>query len=150
MKKVYPEELFESIAKNIHNDVEEIRVPKKASLIGITITSDGTDYTTIKSNPDVYQLLESPKAVKLTKEGNFHLVALLTAGWAAPNDDINIAPSEHPDRKRVEMTMVGNTAVQYGSVLSIEGQDQMYDYMTAEGSLSESFEQFMENVCEKV
>jgi len=150
MTKVYPEELFEQIVRNVHADIEEYREAKAATLIGIKMSDEGVQYETINSNGDIYKLLSSKKSIKTIKLNEYNLLAVLTAGWAAPNNEDdeynNIPPSEHPDRKRVRMTLVGNTAIQYGSVLSIDGQDEdMFDYMTARGTLQEAFTEFMEN-----
>lgn len=148
MNKLYPTELFEQIARNVHNDIDQFREEKKASLIGIKMSDDGISYEPIFANGDIYTLLESHSAMKKAKDSQYDLVAVLTSGWAAPNNDDqhrNTPPSEHPERKRVKMTLVGNTSIQYGSVLSINGQgEDMFDYMTASGSLAESFTEFME------
>lgn len=149
MTKVYPEELFEQIARNVHNDIDEFRQEKKASLIGIKMSEEGVSYEPISANGDIYRLLESNSAMKKTKDNEYDLIAVLTSGWAAPNNDDdkynNIPPSEHPERKRVKMTLVGNTSVQYGSILSINGREEdMFDYMTAQGSLADTFTQFMD------
>jgi hypothetical protein len=145
MSTLYPEELFEQIAKNVHTDVNEMREDKAASLIGIKMSDEGVDYEIIRTNGDIYDLLDSRTTLKKAKEGQYHLLAVLTGGWAAPNDDLDVAPSEHPERKRVRMTLVGNSAIQYGSILTIDGQpEDMYDNMKASGSLAESFTDFME------
>ncbi len=145
MSTLYPEELFEQIAKNVHTDVNEMREDKAASLIGIKMSDEGVDYEIIRTNGDIYDLLDSRVTLSKAKEGQYNLLAVLTAGWAAPNDDLNVPPSEHPERKRVRMTLVGNSAIQYGSILTIDGQpEDMYDNMKASGSLAESFTEFME------
>lgn len=148
MTKIYPAELFEQIARNVHNDIDEFREEKKASLIGIKMSDEGVSYEPIFANGDIYNLLESNAAMKKTKANQYDLVAVLTAGWAAPNNDDkhrDTPPSAHPERKRVKMTLVGNTSIQYGSVLSINGEgEDMFDYMNASGSLADSFTDFME------
>lgn len=154
MNKLYPSELFEQIARNVHNDIEEYREEKKATLIGIKMSDDGVLYETIHSNGDIYALLESNAAIRKAKSNKYDLVAVLTAGWAAPNNNdehIDVPPSQHPERKRVKMTLVGNTNIQYGSVLSMAGEEEaMFDYMTASGSLALSFTDFMEKWRENV
>lgn len=145
MNKLYPEELFEQIAKNVHTDINEMREEKAASLIGIKMSDEGVDYEIIRTNGDIYDLLDSKITLNKAKEGQYNLLAVLTAGWAAPNDDLDVPPSEHPERKRVRMTLVGNSAIQYGSILTIDGESEdMYDNMKASGSLAESFTEFME------
>jgi len=149
MTTVYPEELFEQIAKNVHNDIDEYRQEKKASLIGIKMSDEGVSYESISVNGDIYKLLENKPAMKKAKTNEYDLIAVLTSGWAAPNnngdENDDLPPSEHPERKRVKMTLVGNTSIQYGSVLSIDGKEEdIFDYMTAQGSLADTFTDFME------
>lgn len=145
MNTLYPEELFEQIAKNVHADVNEMREDKAASLIGIKMSDEGVDYEIIRTNGDIYNLLDSRTTLNKAKEGQYHLLAVLTAGWAAPNDDLDVAPSNHPERKRVRMTLVGNSAIQYGSILTVDGEpEDMYDNMKASGSLAVAFTDFME------
>jgi hypothetical protein len=151
MNKIYPKEAFEQIAKNVHNDIENYRKEKKSSLVGIKMSDEGLSYTNISSNFDIYELLSNHLVVEKTKEDQYDLIALLTAGWAAPvkddDENSNLPPSQHPERKRVKMTLVGNTHIQYGSVLSISGENEdMFDYMKASGALAESFVEFMKNL----
>lgn len=138
----YTAEEFEALSKDIHEKVAEWRVEKKASLLGLSISDDGQiEMKVIKTHTDVYDLLESKVAMdKLIKDKQYKLVALLTAGWAAPNDNAEVAPSVHPERKRVAMTMIGNNVEQFASVLTVDGvEETMYDYMTAQGTLADSF-----------
>jgi hypothetical protein len=147
MNAIYKTEEFESMVRDIHISIDIFREELSASLIGVKYTNNDVqpyEFESIRSSKDVYQLLTSKMAMKKIKSGEYDLIALLTAGWAAPKDNIDVPPSEHPDRKRVKMTLVGNTAIQYGSVLTIDGQgEDMYDYMTATGQLADSFQDLM-------
>jgi len=148
--EIYPEELFEQIVRNIHTDVDKYREVKAATLVGIKMSDEGVQYETVNSNGDIYKLLSSKRTIKAIKLNEYNLLAVLTAGWAAPNNDndenSHLPPSEHPDRKRVKMTLVGNTAIQYASMLSIAGEgEDVFNYMTARGSLQVAFTEFMEN-----
>jgi len=148
--KMYTPREYENLSKDIHTKIEDYRDSKTATLVGIKVLENGErEMELLASNGDVYQLMnrisESPKTKKALK--NFQLIALLTAGWAAPikeEDEDNIAPSQHPDRIRVKMTLLGNTVQQYSSTLTFSGKDEiMYDYMNANGSLAEGFEELL-------
>lgn len=150
MNKVYKKDTFETMARAIHKNIDELREEKNATIIGISISEDDElTFNVIKSNKDVYTLLESNKVAEAIKKENYDLIALLTAGWAAPvnsdNDEyVDVPPSEHPDRRRVKMTIVGNTSTQYASILSMAGEDEdMFDYMGATGTLASAFADFM-------
>lgn len=153
----YEANLFESISRQIHKEVESIRDPKKASIVGIYFNKDkdskiAVQSEVIKTDGDIYRLLSDESVwVEFNQdEKQYHLLALLTAGWAAPvnksdsdKDDL-LPPSLHPERRRVKLTLVGNTSYQYGSVLSFDDEQEMlYDNMDASGALNDSFKEFL-------
>jgi hypothetical protein len=149
--KNYTQEEYEGISKEIHEEVENFRTVNKATMIGVRILEDGNrQMEIISSHNDIYQLLDDSlysTRKNRKKFDSYQLIALLTAGWAAPvnnNSQDQIAPSEHPERIRVKMTLLGNTAQQYSSTLTFSGKDEvMYDYMKAGGSLADEFESFL-------
>jgi hypothetical protein len=65
--------------------------------------------------------------------------AVSTVGWAAPinnSDDDEIAPSKHPERKRVRLTTLCHRG-QMGSSIRFKGEkDVTYDQGNARGSLA--------------
>lgn len=142
---IYEEQQFEELSRNIHAKVESIREVKRASLVGIKMDNFNPEVTVISTHSDIYDLLDNQKTLNKANDGKYDLIAVLTAGWAAPTDNHrDLPPSEHPERRRVKMTIVGNTASQYGSLLSFDGDDDvMYDNMNASGVLAEAFEEFI-------
>jgi hypothetical protein len=105
---------------------------------------DGGSIKTISLNADIYQALDSavipPSAIAVGVE---------TVGWAAPLTDgeMEVPPSEHPDRFRVHMVYVINDEGK-ASILEItrpDGVEIVEDYGNASGSLALAVEQMWEN-----
>lgn len=63
-------------------------------------------------NGDVYELLENPLVKTLAQTPSTQFIALLTCGWAAPlsgsDDDDEVAPSQHAQRRRVRLVVVAS------------------------------------------
>lgn len=145
------EDTFEQLSKDIHNVLglfhytEEFDKLNEALMIGINVDIENNkilNWSKIDSQPDVYDLMVSENAPSCK---DYEIIALLTSGWAAPVDkDDDIAPSKHPLRKRVYLSLIGNTPDQISSVVAMEGEDElMYEYNSGSGFLMESFIRFM-------
>ena len=89
-----------------------------------------------QSGPDIYDLLDS-----LKPESVVNYYAVITTGWAAPlNDDGDtggIAPSQHPQRKRVELMCIVSRDAQMASAMTMEGDD---DIITDDGKATGSLQ----------
>jgi hypothetical protein len=147
--ETYEIDEFEEISKEVHSNLDGKRSDKKAKMYGIVV-EDGTVKETvlIAEHGDIYELLGSKKSLTtLIEAKDIQLIALLTQGWAAPvkqNEEDEIAPSQHPERVRVKMTLIGNSATQYSSVLDMDGKDEIvYSYKQGEGSLADAFSDFI-------
>jgi len=103
----------------------------KAELYGIT---EAEQFVKVAEQADVYSLLEGSYSLD-----RFVGIALHTSGWASPldeNGEINGAPSEHPERKRVALIVV-TTKQGMGSAIGFaESNDIVTDAGEAHGSLS--------------
>ena len=92
-------------------------------------------------NKDVYELLDSPKTLTAIEDANKFVV--LTCGWAAPIDsditDNDVAPSQHPERRRVRLVVAVDTAG-VASVLRFENKptEIVTDEGDAKGSLADA------------
>jgi hypothetical protein len=82
---------------------------------------------------DVYDLLAS-----VTPEESANYYGLITAGWASPvGDNDNLPPSQHPERRRVELLVVVNRDGEMASALSMAGNDELtIDEGKAQGALA--------------
>jgi hypothetical protein len=115
-------------------------------LYGVTVTTDEqTETTLLASHPDVYELLGSSD---LSFAGMFQFVALVTTGWAAPldnNGEIEGAPSEHAERRRVRLLVLANRDGM-GSVIRFEDNDEtVTDAGNATGMLEVAISDFARN-----
>jgi hypothetical protein len=84
---------------------------------------------------DIYELLDSAVV-----EPTVDYYAVFTAGWAAPISDEydGIAPSKHPERKRVELLCLASRDGKMASAMSMEGQDMITDDGDARGALQDA------------
>lgn len=87
-----------------------------------------------QSDSDVYSLIES-----ITPDKNVNFYAVITGGWAAPHGDSVLPPSQHPERKRVELLVVTSRDGQVASALSMAGNSELIiDEGEATGSLADA------------
>ena len=87
---------------------------------------------------DIYDVLET---VKPSDSVNFY--AVRTSGWAAPTDSLDgSAPSQHPERKRVNLMIVVGRDGSQASALRIQGNDELIlDDGQATGALQQAIAQ---------
>lgn len=128
---IKPIEVAEIVEKQL-NDLYDFS-PKKAHIYGVTLNPDTGEISLGETHElgDVYDLLASRKARTLAKKSDF--VAVLTCGWASPVSDDEtdeIAPSQHPKRRRVRLVVV---ASRKGVASVLRFQDQPDDTVTDEG-----------------
>lgn len=137
-------EKLETVSKIIFNETMTMRSDKKATLVGINLNDDQIVYNEINAYVDIYDMLLSAPNHSEKFEG-YDLVAVLTAGWAAPvNNDENdkIEPSKHKDRRRVYLALVGNTSTQTSSIISFSDTNEII-YENGSGALQEAFEEML-------
>ena len=104
------------------------------------IVDTGDEFITITNAPDVYdglyEIIEGGDKFP-TARG----IAVVTTGWAAPlnaNGEVEGAPSEHPEKRKVRLTAYVSCEGMVSSV-SFEGEDEpVYDEGQAHGSLAEA------------
>lgn len=121
---------------------------KTAKLFTVVTDDDGgVSLTFTAENGDVYELLDNPLAKQLAKAESTQFIALVTCGWAAPlanddDDDENgdeVAPSRHPQRRRVRLTVIANRE-SVASVIRFQDDDEntVTDDGKARGSLADA------------
>lgn len=117
------------------------RSPSSAVISELTMSKiDGSlNAKPILHSADIYEALEK----MLNHQSNPDALGIVidTSGWAAPiapDGTIEGAPSEHPSRRRVTLTLVV-TDNGVASVLMFDGDDDpVYDYGDASGALNEA------------
>lgn len=114
-----------------------------AKIYGISPNQEGElKSTLIDFGPDVYELIESVSDQE--KHNSFEYVSVVTGGWAAPlnsDGEIDGAPSQHPNRRRVALAIAVNISNKtvLGSVLKFDdSEEKVYDYNQATGSLADA------------
>jgi hypothetical protein len=111
-----------------------------AQAYGIKSNEDNMSSILVSNCADVYDLIDEIDADKL--QTNYNYFSILTTGWAAPlgkNGEVEGAPSEHKDRRRVTLVVgidIDNKAL-VGSALKFDDDDEMvFDFGDATGSLA--------------
>ena len=100
---------------------------KKALLISVTDGLFGVELSDPLESGDVYDLIESKASLELAKRSDF--IAIVTCGWAAPlsnntnDDDDKVAPSQHPDRKRVLLVAIVTDLMEMASAMRMNGEE---------------------------
>lgn len=122
----------------------------KAELFGINIVNDNIEYKSLSSCMDVYELIATDDIELLVEASSYDYLTIGTCGWAAPtnenNDEDNeIAPSQHPERKRVKLLCTSNTIQIGSSIMFKDKQDEepINDFGKAKGSLADAFGNFV-------
>jgi len=83
---------------------------------------------------DVYDLLDN---VTPDKSANYY--GVITAGWASPvADGDNTPPSQHPERRRVELLVVVSRDGSVASALAMAGEAIIIDEGKAHGALADA------------
>ena len=143
MKLLEQAELLEAAH---HHETENRFDQKMASLF---IASDD-GLITLASSGDVYDLLDECRSNPLVQAviATETPLAINVCGWAAPRNtaaDEELAPSQHPERRRVTLFIMVNTAREMASVLRFSDtpQETVTDNGEAQGSLAEALLELM-------
>jgi hypothetical protein len=120
-----------------------------AKAYGITNNGGNMDSILVANSADVYDLIEHIDADKL--QSNYNYFSVLTTGWAAPlneHGEIDGAPSEHKDRRRVTLVIGINIDDKelVGSALKFDDDDEIiFDFGDATGSLANAILELLED-----
>lgn len=145
MKQLLDDNQLEVISKVIFNETMDIRAAKSAQIIGVKVENDSLKYNIVNQYGDIYEMLNTASSHP-EKFNDYDLVALLTAGWAAPTgEDDDIAPSLHKDRRRVYLALIGNTSTQTSSIISFSDNNEMV-YENGSGALQDAFQEMLTGI----
>lgn len=117
---------------------DDFTIPN-AVAYSVTEHDEGVSVTFVQTSPDVYDLLADPNMFGVAKVSDYLL--FVTTGWAAPipnGENTDTPPSQHPERRRVRLTMFANRD-EIASVLAF--QDEPNDKIVTsegEGNLAEA------------
>jgi len=136
-------EIAERAEKVLNEEMEYGYESKQAVLFAVVSSPNGViTLSQISQNGDVYELLSDKASVKALADYDQVLVA--TCGWASPveqDGDDEIAPSEHPKRRRVRLACFLNDEG-VASVLRFSDtpDETVTDEGNARGSLADALE----------
>ena len=144
--KTLDNEQFESIIEKINNQVNYEFDSKFAVVYGVTIDNDlSITMEKIDANGDVYDLIDIDNTTLMDQVNNYDLITLATCGSAAPitsddDEDNDVAPSQHPQKRRVRLVTSANINGQSGSTILFQDdiENPVYDYGNAKGSLADA------------
>ena len=121
---------------------------KTAGLYSVT----GETTELVAEHGDVYELLDNSDSAKIAKVSDF--IAVITCVWASPitknddgdDDDDHLAPSQHPERRRVRLLVLASKNG-VASVLrfSDKPDEIVSDSGNARGSLADAVSSLYEN-----
>lgn len=105
----------------------------------------------IHEDSDIYDLLESDEVEEQLSETSL-AVLVVTTGWASPrskdkDDEDDVRPSEHPERRRVRLSIYANRLGEVASIIRFEDDPNeiVTDEGSATGSLADAISSLMGN-----
>jgi hypothetical protein len=149
MKKV-DDDTLKIIADYITDSISTDFSMGKAIAYGVMVNNDLTVQTEqIASDGDIYDMLyDNPALIAQVK--NYDFITIATTGWAAPikeenDENSDLPPSEHPDRRRVRLLVSANSHLQFANCISFSDdlENPVYDYGDARGQLAEAVKELM-------
>lgn len=94
----------------------------------------------IAEDTDVYEMLDDTFNAVMLHDTGYSGFAISTVGWAAPIGDNDaedeVAPSQHPERKRVRLMTLCHRGQMGSSIRFKDEKDVTYDQGNARGSLA--------------
>jgi hypothetical protein len=149
MKKV-DENTLKILSEYIHDAVDPNFNMGTAIAYGVMVNNNLTvQMEQIASNGDIYDMLyDNPALTSQVK--NYDFITIATTGWAAPikdgnDEDNDLAPSQHPERRRVRLLVSANSHLQFASSISFSDdiENPVFDYGDARGALAEAVKELI-------
>ena len=137
----------EKTEQKIHDTLalsDNFDLPKAVIYSVKTKPSNEIEIVQRHDNGDVYDLLSDEYTLSVAKNSEY--IAVLTCGWASPidpdkdeNDDEMVAPSKHPQRRRVRlMVLASRNGVASVLRFSDSPNETVTDDGNARGSLADA------------
>jgi hypothetical protein len=128
------------LATEVEQSLNDTKLGYEISQAQLYSVTKYGEYAIAGTHGDVYELLESDDSVAVANASDF--IALVTCGWASPitdDDDEEVAPSKHPQRRRVRLFVLASRQ-SVASVLrfSDEPDSVVTDEGQARGSLADA------------
>lgn len=144
METITIQQVAEKVEAEMHNELKGWDDPFTLSGAQIYGT-DGETLTFVSEHADIYDMLESKKSLP-AKDSPF--VVVVTTGWGAPlnaeTGECDGAPSQHPERRRLRLTIVANATETYSIIRFKDAPDDIIgDDGQATGSLNDAIRRFV-------
>jgi hypothetical protein len=144
--KTLEEKQFAGIIEKINSAVNYEFDSKFAVVYGVIIDKDlSITMEKIDAAGDVYDLIDVDNTTLMSQVNNYDMITIATCGWAAPitsddDEDNDVAPSQHPQKRRVRLVTSANINGQSGSTILFQDdiENPVYDYGNAKGSLADA------------
>lgn len=144
--KTLDEKQFAGIIERINSVVNYEFDSKFAVVYGVIIDNDlSVTMEKIDANGDVYDLIDVDNTTLMSQVNNYDMITIATCGWAAPiddddDDDNSVAPSQHPQKRRVRLVTSANVDGQAGSTILFQDdiENPVHDYGHAKGTLADA------------
>jgi hypothetical protein len=114
---------------------------KRALFFAINETDEGVAMVLAGENGDVYDLIDNDDSRAVARVSDY--IAVVTCGWASPiaqdDDDEQVAPSQHPERRRVRLMVFAGKGG-WASVMRFSDtpDETITDDGTARGALADA------------
>ena len=150
MKKL-SEKQFVTVVENIHNKINYSFDSKHCEAFGVLIDKElNVQIEKIDSSSDISDMLDTDNDDLLNQINDYDMISFATNGWAAPTgkDDeySDLAPSQHPEKRRVRLLSSANIHNQVGSsiLFSDDIDSPVYDYGDARGTMATAIIELMD------
>lgn len=131
--------------KEVFDALQIDRDDATAKAYGLTYVDNQLVAKFLDDHGDIYELIESLNNDKIIANTNFDYFTLITHGWAAPlnkDGEVDGAPSQHPERRRVRLIVAvdvkNNKDMASIMEFSDDPENLIYDHGNATGMLAEA------------
>lgn len=136
-------QMVERMDEQLNTELTDSFNTKKAILFGIEQFPPSKHSKVIWKNlaemPDIYEMLENNK--KAINEASYYdTFGIITCGWASPVDS-DMAPSQHPEKKRVRLLLICKEGELF-SLVRFQDKDDTVTTTNGAGALADAMGAF--------
>jgi len=140
------QEIDQAIASKVESDTDTPFDLGNAILFAVDyVRGEVPAIRKIAEHADVYEMLDDTFNAVLLFDSGYNGFAIVTCGWAAPiskddDDDNEVAPSQHPERRRVRLMTMCHNGKMGSSIRFTDEESVTYDEGNAMGSLASAMQ----------
>lgn len=138
-------EIDQAIASKVESDTDAPFDLGNAMLFAVDyVRGEVPAIRKIAEHSDVYEMLDDTFNAVLLFDSGYNGFAVVTCGWAAPirkgDDADEIAPSQHPERRRCRLMTMMHNGKMGSSIRFTDEESVTYDEGNAMGSLASAMQ----------